>query len=562
MMKIRFLLLLLFVFGWNISGMAQVQSSAELHGKAAYIQGLEAFTNQEYEQARDLLLTAYEELQQPAGVCYALADTYLMLDDLPNAAYYGKQAVAKEPEHKWYRYKLAQIYRRAGENEATLNELEKLLEYHPDDLDALFMLADTYRDYGEYARSNTVLNRLQQQTGPTRTVLYLKFQNYQALGARDSTIAQLEALRKLDPDDLNTLNLLSEFYSGSGEDDHAKSILNEALQRNSRDPQSLINLADIYIEEQKWDSAGTILGNFVSDPLILPEQKYQVAQYMYTRQQADPQNLQLRIETGRVLDLYTESSSSYGPAFTLAGQFYAQTNEPAKALEKIERANELLPEDDIAWRLRLQLLLAEEKLDEAIEVGKTANEYVPEDAFIQFFVGSAFVLKDDNKTAVEWLTRASRAPSRRPFKSVIYGTLGDAHSNLEHFEEADRAYELALRYDDQNHNAMNNYAYHLSLREKNLERAKELALKAIELDPDNVAYLDTVGWVYFKLGDYDRARRFVKASIDLGDASSEVYEHLGDIYEKLGDLNEASKWWKQAMELDSTKSYLKNKIQS
>ncbi len=540
---------------------AQVQSPAELKGTSSYIQAMEAFSNQDYEKSRELLLSAYQELGQEPGISYALADVYLVLDDLPNAALYGKQAVTKDPTNKWYRFKLAQIYRNAGENQATLSELEKLLEYHPNDFDALFMLADTYKDYGEFIQSNQVLDRALKITGPEQTIYFLKFQNFQAMGVRDSAIVQLEALRKLDPDDLNTLNLLSEFYSGSGDDANAKNVLKDALLRNSRDPQSLINLAGIYIDEQKWDSAGTLLGNFISDKIILPEQRYRVAQYLYVRQQEEPQNIQLRIETGRIFDLYTESARNYGPAFTLAGQFYAQTNEPAKALLKLEQANKLLPEDDIAWRQRLQLLLSENRLEEAIEIGKEADENVPDDAFVQFFTGTAYMLNNQNESAVEWLTKASRSPARRPFKSIVYGTLGDAHSNLDAHEDADRAYELALRFDPENHNAMNNYAYNLSLRSENLDRAKELALKAIELDAENAAYLDTVGWVYFKLGDYDRARRFIKASIDIGEASAEVYEHMGDVYEKLGNLDEAKKWWKQALDMDSTREYLNEKLQ-
>lgn len=74
------------------------------------------------------------------------------------------------------------------------------------------------------------------------------------------------------------------------------------------------------------------------------------------------------------------------------------------------------------------------------------------------------------------------------------------------------------------------------------------------------AYLDTVGWVYFKLGDNDRARRFIRASIDTGEASAEVLEHLGDVYEALGNLEEAKKWWKQALELDATRTHLNEKI--
>lgn len=538
----------------------QVQTMEERESKTVYIQGMEAFVNEEYDRATTLFLQAYELEKENAGVAFALADVYFMQDDLPNAALYGKEAVRIEPQSKWYRFKLAEIYRSAGQNQATLDELNTLLEYYPNDYDALFMLADTQKQYGEFLSSNNTLNRLLQLTGPTPVVLLRKFQNFEAIGSSDSALVQLEALRAIEPDNLTTLNLLGEYYSKTGENGKAKNVLNDALYRNSRDPESLINLAGIYIDEQKWDSAGTLLGNFVSDPIIEAEQKLMIAQYMYARQQDEPLSIKLKIETSRILDLYTESAPNYGPAFTLAGQFFTLTGDVEKALEKLSQANVLLPEDDIAWRQRLQLLLGENRLDEAIEVGLEADDNAPEDAFIQFFTGTAYLLKGDNSKAVEWLTRASRAPARRPFKSVIYGALGDANSRLENYEESDRAYELALRYDSENHNAMNNYSYNLSVRGVELERAKELALKAIDLDSENAAYLDTVGWVYFKLGDYDRARRFIKASIDTGSASAEVLEHLGDVYEKLGNMDEAKKWWKQALEKDTTRTHLQEKI--
>ncbi len=539
---------------------AQVQSPEEREAKTAYIQGMEAFVNEEYDRATVLLLQAYEQLNNQAGLSFALADVYFQQDDLPNAALYGKEAVALEPENKWYRYKLAEIYRSAGQNQATLDELNKLLEFYPNDYDALFMLADTQKQYGEFLKSNQTLDKLERLLGPDPVVLLRKFQNYEAIGDTESALKQLQELRSVEPDNLNTLNILSDYYSRSGRNSEAKKVLEDALYRNSRDPQSLINLSGIYIDEQKWDSAGTLLGNFISDPIIDADQKLMIAQYMYTRQQNEPTNIQLEIETSRLLDLYTKSAPEYGPAFTLAGQFYSLINESEKALENLTKANELLPEDDIAWRQRLQLLLNERRHEEAIAVGIEADKNAPEDAFIQYFLGTAYLLNDDDENAVEWLQKASRAPARRPFKSVIYGTLGDAQASLGNYEESDRVYELAIRYDGENHNAMNNYAYNLSVREENLDHAKELALKAIEMDAENAAYLDTVGWVYFKLGDFDRARRFIRASIDTGGASAEVLEHLGDVYEQLGNLDEAKKWWKQALDLDSTRTHLNEKI--
>lgn len=562
-MKKIFHIVLVFSIGIGVNSQAQVQPKSKISGTQAYVQGLDAFENQDYERSLELLIEAEKQLGSAAGINYAIADTYFAMEDLPNAALYGKEAVEKSPGNKWYRFKLAQIYRRAGENTATLEELNTLLEYYPGDFNALFMLADTYQDYGEYLKSNQVLDRALKLTGPQSSVYLMKFRNFEAMGVRDSAITQLESLREIDPDNLNTLNLLSEYYSRTGKDDNAKKVLNEALTRNARDPQSLMNLAGIFIEDQKWDSAGTLIRTFLSDKVIQPDEKIGVAQFLYSKQQESPLNEQLKRETGWALDAFTESSPEYGPAFTLSGQYYSQIGETEKALEKLEKGNELLPQDDIAWRLRLQLLLSENKLEEAKKVGLKADSNVPEDSFIQFFLGTAYLLSDENEEAVKWLERASRAPARKPFKSVVYSTLGDAQSNLENSEEADRVYELALRYDPQNHNAMNNYAYNLSVRGEKLDRAAELAVKAMELDPDNAAYLDTMGWVFYKTGEFEKARRFIKASIDLDDeaASAEVLEHLGDVYDKLNKPDEAKKWWRKALKKDPSLTYLKERTQ-
>ncbi|MEO9884516.1 MAG: tetratricopeptide repeat protein [Balneola sp.] len=561
-MKKTIYLLFIISLGLSVQSEAQVQSKAEIFGTQKYVQGLEAYENDEYERSIELLLQARQDLGSGSGINYALADSYLAKGDLPNAALYGKQAVAQSPSNKWFRFKLAQIYRSAGENQATLAELNTLLDYYPEDYDALFMLADTYKDYGEFLKSNEILDRALKLTGPQRSIYLLKFRNFEKIGVRDSAIVQLELLREIDPDNLSTLNLLSEYYANTGNEDNAKIVLNEALNRNGRDPQSLMNLAGIFIEEQKWDSAGTLIRTFLGDQIILPEEKLGVAQFLLSKQQESQLNEELKKETAWALDVYTESSPEYGPAFTLSGQYYAQINEVDKAIEKLEKGNELLPEDDIAWRLRLQLLLSQNRLEEAIMAGKEADQNVPEDSFIQFFLGSAYILNDQNKEAVTWLERASRAPARKPFKSVVYSTLGDAQSNLGNSEEADRVYELALRYDPQNHNAMNNYAYNLSVRGEKLERAQELVMKAMELEPENAAYFDTMGWIFYKLGEFEKAKRFIQASIDLDEtaASAEVLEHLGDVYDKLGNYERAKDFWKQALKKDTTRTHLNNKI--
>lgn len=270
--------------------LAQIQSSEEIASKRAYIKALEAHESEEYEQAKELLLEVNRTLEGEPAVHYALADAFLMLQDLPNAAMYGKQAVELEPENKWYRLKLAQVYRSAGQNQATLDELNALLEYHPNDIDALYMLADTYKDYGQFVRSNEILTQILKIGGPDPSVLLLKFRNFESLGSQDSAIVQLEKIREQDPGNLEMLNLLGEYYGRTGEIQKSKIILREALERNARDPQSLINLAGIYLDEQKWDSAGTLLRNFISDSLIEANQKMDIAQFLFSRAQENTTN--------------------------------------------------------------------------------------------------------------------------------------------------------------------------------------------------------------------------------------------------------------------------------
>jgi len=109
---------------------------------------------------------------------------------------------------------------------------------------------------------------------------------------------------------------------------------------------------------------------------------------------------------------------------------------------------------------------------------------------------------------------------------------------------------------------MNNYAYNLSLKGEDMERALELAEQAISYQPENAAYLDTIGWVHFKRGEYDRAKEFIQRSVDTGEAGPEVYEHLGDVFEALGNLEDAVYWWNKALENDSDREYLKERIES
>ncbi|MGK7368890.1 MAG: tetratricopeptide repeat protein, partial [Candidatus Halalkalibacterium sp. M3_1C_030] len=376
---------------------------------------------------------------------------------------------------------LAGIYREAGKNEATIEELEKTLEYHPQATEVLAELADTYASYGMLLESNKAYTKLLKLTGENINVHLQKLRNFNKLGMRDSVITELQKIRELDPDNLTTLQTLSNFYLEMNQKDEAKSILKSALDQNNRDPKTLIMLADLYAQEAKWDSVGTLLGNVVSDSIIPADAKLTVAQYMLSQYQQKPEDTRLQQATSSIIETFTANEPDYGQAHALAADFYNSLNQNTRALEALARTNELMPSNDGAWIQRMQLLLTEGNYREAIEIGAQAEKNVPQNPFIMYFWGSAYLAESHNAEAVDKLEKASRLPARRQLKSAIYNALGDAHAGLEQWEEAFNTYEQALKINPDNDLVLNNYAYFLSLQEKELGKAEKMALKANQL---------------------------------------------------------------------------------
>ena len=131
---------------------------------------------------------------------------------------------------------------------------------------------------------------------------------------------------------------------------------------------------------------------------------------------------------------------------------------------------------------------------------------------------------------------------------------------MEKWAECDSIYERALQIDSQNALVNNNYAYSLSERGERLNIALKMVEIAITAVPDNSSYLDTIGWVYFKLGKYQEAKNYLEKAIEIGGESAVMLEHLGDVMSKLGDAQKAKMLWQKAYEFDKTNVTLKSKI--
>ena len=157
------------------------------------------------------------------------------------------------------------------------------------------------------------------------------------------------------------------------------------------------------------------------------------------------------------------------------------------------------------------------------------------------------------------LVHYNRALSLQPQSVGVLHSMAIAYDETGDWNKSDNIYKQLIERNKSDAQAFNNYAYGLVETNKELDKALEYAKKAIELEPKNPSYLDTIGWVYYKLDDLKRAKKFIEQAIEIKSDNSIVLEHLGDILMKSNDRDNAFIYYKKAYEYDKGNKRLRKK---
>lgn len=154
-------------------------------------------------------------------------------------------------------------------------------------------------------------------------------------------------------------------------------------------------------------------------------------------------------------------------------------------------------------------------------------------------------------TEAEKIAEFGEQQSSLPFvwfnRGIVFERKGD-------IVEAEGWLRKTIDAQPRHHPAMNYLSYTWADHGVNLEQALEMVQKALELDPGNAAYLDTLGWVYFRMGRLDEALAEIDRALQTDPDEPEILQHRGDILEKLGRHQEAREAWKKSLELDPARA--------
>ncbi len=228
----------------------------------------------------------------------------------------------------------------------------------------------------------------------------------------------------------------------------------------------------------------------------------------------------------------------------------------AKIYEDKERYKEALVELDLVRKMEpdsVEVLLQiarmqnlNENIKESIKVLEEAVKIEPEEDQLYHSLSLAYMSENNYQAAIKNIRKAIEIDNRR---DSYFFELGALLERVGKYEDAINSMQQVLEINPMHSNAHNFIGYMYALQGKKLDLAIEHLKKALMIQPQNGYFLDSLGWVYFKKGENQKALTEIKKAMIYTDPDPVLYEHLGDIHYSLKNYFEANKAWKISLSL-------------
>ena len=498
--------------------------------------------------------------EDPA-IYHALARDYLLLGKHALAVQMGKQSVKADPDNISYRETLADVYVAAFEIDKAVELYEAIVHRDSNSVNGWYNLGRLYQSK-KPLKALKLYESIIERFGGDWDVYSQIAEIYSNLGEYGKSAEAITQMLSIDPSNRRLKMTLADAYSRAGNFDEALRLYDELLELNPQDIELQSAIASIYIKKKKYSKAAEHYSFILDQDSVSVESKLRIGEMYYREIESDSTLIEgdselVHIAVPIFQRIVTKHPSNW-QAYWYLGAIGTLTKNDSLAIINLRKVTELASWNRDAWLFLSSIYFEDGEFGPMAEVLEQAVKVLPEEFQINLFLGVSYSRLGRNIEAARTLETAVQL---NPQSIPALSTLALSYDNLKRYKESDRIYEQALTIDPNNHLILNNYGYSLADRGIELQRALKMAIEAVHQEPENSSYLDTLGWVYFKLGEYEKARRYVMKAIDAGDTSAVLHEHLGDIYSKLNKPDKALEFWQKAYELDRSNQALKEKIE-
>jgi tetratricopeptide (TPR) repeat protein len=553
--------------------------------------------NDELESSLDQFeLSLLFENNPPALLFSVLAEISNILENTEDALRYAKMALRIEPQDESALQTISLVYISANQYDKAVPFLNELLKNQPDDIQVLLYLAEAYNNLEDDDKLidiyNQILNYHPNFIDVALNLGYL----YTKKGAFGLAEIEFERVLELDPGNEKALFYLTYIYISEGKTDEALGMFESLDDKDLLNEETLQDYAlNLFIEGQDptpvlrriedWEnvlpalqgvrhySEGNLEEALTVFTHVLLEEPDNLAALNGLVRIAEQQGMwdaELRwrfrlagsyYRLGRYEKAEIESQQvrQMDPGFLenryLLGDIYGSLRETGKAIEEYEffRRHAEEPGD-----IHIKLGLAYDQNgdhEEAIENFSRATQLFPENDELLYYLGIEYRIIMDYESAIEVFKRATQLNDQ---DARYFFHIGVSYERLGRIDEAIENLDRSVQLDDSSAAALNYLGYLLADGGTRLEEARVFIEMALAIDPENGAYLDSMGWVLYRLKEYNQAREYLESAVQLMDVTEEenyvIYEHLGDVYYEIGLFQEAVEAWEEALEL----KYLSN----
>jgi tetratricopeptide (TPR) repeat protein len=518
-----------------LDGSTELSPAQTRHAEALaeYATGVSAEFRGEMDNALARYQRALQLDPQNAALAVRLGQIYATRRDITNAVSVLESSVKANPNDAELSYWLGYIYRSDNQNEKAITAFQGTLKLDPTNLNALGGLLDIYALKDSSAEAVKLFDRAFHQKVDVGSYWMRLGDFYTAVSRQKPTWAQkidrkriqqcYEKALALAPNDIEIEIRLADTYADNGDFQKAADSYAKLLVQNPNTPRIRERLAANYIRADQKEKAAAVLEE------IIKREPLQFAIYNYL------------------------------------GEVYEDLGKHEKAISNYEQSLVINPNQPENYSLITDLQLVSKQVDLAQQTLATWKEKFPTDFRVPYFTGLIQTDRKQYTNAVASFADAeSLAQESGPdvkLSSKFYFSYGAACERAGDYDRAVSFFKKCLHLDPADHGACNYLGYMWADKGIHLQEALDLIQKAVKLDPNNGAYLDSLGWVLFKLGRNEEALVQLRRAVDLIKDDATLCGHLADVLLKVGKTEEALAVLHHASELEPGNKEISEKLQ-
>jgi tetratricopeptide (TPR) repeat protein len=479
-----------------------------------------------------------------------LARLYRLHNDSDKAEEVLRKMLQDDPANEAAAEQLTQLL--LDENKA--DEAVQLLEgmaKHSSSATVFDLLGDAYTQTHDYAKAEAAYRQAVDLDPQELSHLRSLGATLLAEEKYPDALAVYQKLADLMPEDGDTYIRIAQIYREMHQLDKAEENVVKARQYNPGSPEVMYNEALIYEAQGRFDDAIRVVSDAItgvkSQTNVLPSRRrslgilYQQLGMLYR----DVQNYQAAIYTFQELGHMGDEEDHR--ARLLIMDTYRLAKDMPKALQTGREALAKYPNDD-AIRSSLALLLGEnQQTDEAVKLLQTDLKGTPADRETYLNLSQVYERGRRYSDAEDAARKAESFASEPHDNEIAWLLLGAVYERQKEFDKAETEFKKVLDVNPKNAQVLNYYGYMLADRGIRLEEAQDLIQRAVDLEPFNGAYLDSLGWVYYKQNKLDDAETMLRKAVEHEPHDPTIRSHLGDVYAKQGRMDQAAIEWEKSL---------------